>query len=113
MADETRTRYADVSGTSDRMPDELSSEIEKERQSSARLRDNLADTIKHSLPSKQEARDMLRSAGEKVQDTAQYVQDRYLRDMGSKAAAYARRQPLAAIGIAMACGFLIGRAIRR
>jgi ElaB/YqjD/DUF883 family membrane-anchored ribosome-binding protein len=33
--------------------------------------------------------------------------------MGSTAESYARRQPFVAIGIAMVCGFLIGRAIRR
>jgi ElaB/YqjD/DUF883 family membrane-anchored ribosome-binding protein len=113
MAIRDEVRYSDTTGTADVMPDRMASDIERERQSSARLMDSFAASLRKNLPSKDEARDMLRTAGEKVQNAAHYVQDEYLKDMSSGVERFARRRPGVSIGTAVLVGFLLGRALRR
>jgi ElaB/YqjD/DUF883 family membrane-anchored ribosome-binding protein len=83
---------------------DLTAELEKSRESAARLLENLAQKIG--------AAPVVRSAAENVQRAAHYVQAHSVRDIFTGIDRAARRRPVAAIGIAVAAGFLLGRAIR-
>ncbi len=109
---EEQIRHADISGAADPMPPRLAADLEKERQSSARLMDKLSESIKANIPSKEEAREMLHDAGTKVQDAARYVREHYLKEVTSGVEGYARRRPAASLAVAAAAGFLLGRALR-
>jgi hypothetical protein len=87
-----------------RSSQDLTADLEKSRESAARLLESLAQKI-GTAP-------VVRSAAENVQRAAHYVQDHSVRDIFTGIDRAARRRPVAAIGIAVVAGFLVGRAIR-
>jgi hypothetical protein len=107
------TEPIDRTGTPDEMPVAISAEIEKQRQSSARLLRDFADTLQRTartLPSKAG-----RSAGRaatQLQISARYVQRQYLRGMAGGLSRTASRHPVPALLVAAAAGYVVGRALR-
>jgi hypothetical protein len=87
-----------------RSPQDLTSELEKSRESAARLLDSLAQKI-GTTP-------VVRSAAGGIQRAAHYVRANSVKDVFAGIGHAARRRPAAAIGIAVVAGFLVGRAIR-
>jgi hypothetical protein len=87
-----------------RGPQDLTSELEQSRKSAARLLEGLAQRLG--------AAPAVHSAAEGVQRAAHYVQAHSVKDIWSGIGSAARRRPVAAIGIAVVAGFLVGRAIR-
>jgi ElaB/YqjD/DUF883 family membrane-anchored ribosome-binding protein len=96
------------------MPDEavpaqsqqdLESELNKSKQSSARLLDDLARKVGSNRT--------LRSATQGVQRAAHYVQEHSAKDIAVEAERLMRKQPVVTIAVAITAGFLVGRAIRR
>ncbi len=95
------------------MPDEsvsaeetrhLIDELDRSRESAARLLEGLAQKIG--------AAPALRSAADGMQRAAHYVQAHSVKDVFQGIGRAARRRPAAAIAIAIAAGFLAGRALR-
>lgn len=95
------------------MPDEtvstqgsqdLIAELEKSRESAARLLESLAQKIG--------AAPVVRTAADGVQRAAHYVQAHSVKDVLNGIERAARRRPAATIAIAVVAGFLVGRAIR-
>ena len=95
MADET---------VSARNAYELQAEVEKSRESAARLLDTLAHKVG--------AHRAVRTAASSVQRAAHYVQAHSLKDVATELEEAARSRPVASLAIAAIAGFLIGRAIR-
>lgn len=87
-----------------RAPRDLTLELEKSRESSARLLEALAQKI-GAAPG-------MRSAAGSVQRAAHYVQAHSVKDVLAGIDRAARRRPVAAIGLAVLAGFLVGRAMR-
>ena len=83
---------------------ELQAEVEKSRESAARLLDTLAQKIG--------ANRAVRSAASGVQRAAHYVQAHSVKDVASGLEQAVRGQPAASIAIAAVAGFLVGRALR-
>jgi ElaB/YqjD/DUF883 family membrane-anchored ribosome-binding protein len=83
---------------------DLMAELDQSRESAARLLESLAQKIG--------ATPVVRSAADHVQRAAHYVQAHSVKDVLSGIERAARRRPVAAIGIAVIAGFLVGRAIR-
>jgi hypothetical protein len=73
-------------------------EIERERESSARLLNRFAAALRSSAP--------------RLQDAAHYVQDRYMRTMADGFGRSVRRRPGLSLAIALMAGIAIGRAFR-
>jgi ElaB/YqjD/DUF883 family membrane-anchored ribosome-binding protein len=84
---------------------EFESELDKSKQSSARLLDDLARKVGSNRT--------IRTAAHGVQRAARYVQEHSAKDIAVKAERLMRRQPVATIAIAITAGFLAGRALRR
>lgn len=95
MADETMPA---------RGADELLSEVEKSRESAARLLETLAQKLGSTQA--------LRSAAGGVHRAAQYVQAHSLKDMVAGAGRTVRKRPAYSIAAAVVAGFLVGRALR-
>ena len=95
MADET---------ISARNPYELQAEVDKSRESAARLLDTLAQKIG--------ANRAVRTAASKVQRAAHYVQAHSVKDVATGLGEAVRSRPAVSIAIAAAAGFLVGRALR-
>jgi hypothetical protein len=85
-------------------PKDFTQELEKSRESAARLLETLAQKIG--------AAPAVRSAADSVQRAAHYVQAHSVKDVIAGIDRAARRRPAAAIGLAVLAGFLVGRAIR-
>jgi ElaB/YqjD/DUF883 family membrane-anchored ribosome-binding protein len=83
---------------------ELQVEVEKSRESAARLLETLSDKIG--------ANRAVRSAASGVQRAAHYVQAHSVKDVATGLEKAARSRPVAAIAIAVVAGFLFGRALR-
>lgn len=83
---------------------DLIAELDKSRESAARLLESLAQKLG--------ATPVVRSAAGGVQRAAHYVQAHSVNDVLDGIERAARRRPVAAIGIAVAAGFLVGRALR-
>jgi ElaB/YqjD/DUF883 family membrane-anchored ribosome-binding protein len=79
-------------------------EVERSRESAARLLENLAQKVGGSRA--------VRTAASGVQRAAHYVQAHGVKDVATGIERVVRRRPAAAIAIAVAAGFLIGRALR-
>jgi ElaB/YqjD/DUF883 family membrane-anchored ribosome-binding protein len=84
---------------------DLESELNKSKQSSARLLDDLARKVGSNRT--------VRIATRGVQRAAHYVQEHSAKDIAVKAERLVRKQPIVTIAAAVAAGFLVGRAIRR
>lgn len=79
-------------------------EVERSRESAARLLDSLAQKLR--------ADRAVRTAAQGVQRAAHYVQEHGVKDVATGIDRIVRQRPAAAIGIAMVAGFLFGRALR-
>jgi ElaB/YqjD/DUF883 family membrane-anchored ribosome-binding protein len=87
-----------------RNPEDLQSELEKSRESAARLMENLAKRIGASRA--------VRNAANGVQRAAHYVQEHGWKDVAGGIDRAVRRSPGASILIAVVAGFFVGRALR-
>jgi ElaB/YqjD/DUF883 family membrane-anchored ribosome-binding protein len=85
-------------------PQELQSELDRSRESSARLLDNLARKVGGNRA--------VRSAATGVNRAAHYVQVHSARDVASEIEQLVRRRPGYSIAVAVAAGFLVGRALQ-
>lgn len=83
---------------------ELQVEVERSRESAARLLETLSDKIGASRA--------VRSAASGLQRAAHYVQAHSVKDVATGLEKAARSRPVAAIAIAVVAGFLVGRALR-
>jgi len=83
---------------------ELQVEVERSRESAARLLETLSDKIGASRA--------VRTAASGVQRAAHYVQAHSVKDVATGLEKAARSRPVAAIAIAVVAGFLFGRALR-
>ena len=83
---------------------ELQAEVEKSRESAARLLDTLAQKVG--------ANRAVRTAASKVQRAAHYVQAHSVKDVANGLGEAVRSQPAVSIAIAAVAGFLVGRALR-
>ncbi len=108
MAD---THYTDASGTPDVLPEKFSSEIERQREAAAKLLRRFATTLRR-IPARDKAGNVVNSARFKVQHAAHYVQEHYLKDAGAELDRLANRRPAVSLLVAVAAGYVIGRAIR-
>jgi ElaB/YqjD/DUF883 family membrane-anchored ribosome-binding protein len=79
-------------------------EVERSRESAARLLDSLAQKLK--------AERAVRSAATGVRRAAQYVQEHGVKDVATGIDRVVRQRPAAAIAIAIVAGFLFGRSLR-
>lgn len=95
MADET---------LSARNAHELQAEMEKSRESAARLLDTLAQKLGGNRA--------VRSAASGVQRAAHYVQAHSMKEVATGIERAVRSRPVSAMAIAVVAGFLVGRAIR-
>ncbi len=101
MFDET---MGPESETANPVSRDVLTELEKSRQSAARLLETLAQKL-GAAPG-------MRGAAGGVQRAAHYVQAHSIRDAITGIDRAARRRPAYAIGIAVVLGFFVGRAIR-
>jgi ElaB/YqjD/DUF883 family membrane-anchored ribosome-binding protein len=83
---------------------ELQAEVEKSRESAARLLENLSRKIGASRA--------MRTAATSVQRAAHYVQAHSVRGVATGIDRAVRTRPAASIAIAVVAGFFIGRALR-
>ncbi len=86
-------------------PRDLQSDLEKSRESAERLLDTLARKIGASRA--------VRNAANGMQRAARYVHVQSARDFTAGLERLVRRRPAYAIAVAIAAGFLAGRAFRR
>jgi ElaB/YqjD/DUF883 family membrane-anchored ribosome-binding protein len=85
-------------------PQDLAAELEQSRESAARLLENLARKIG--------ATRAVRGAAGSIGRAAHYVQAHGMEDMAAGIGRLVRRRPAYSIAIALAAGFLVGRALR-
>ncbi|MBZ5580832.1 MAG: hypothetical protein LAQ30_01270 [Acidobacteriia bacterium] len=85
-------------------PQDLQSELDKSRESAERLLENLARKIGASRA--------VRNAANGMQRAARYVHVHSARDFTAGIERLVRRRPAYAIAVAIAAGFLVGRAAR-
>jgi ElaB/YqjD/DUF883 family membrane-anchored ribosome-binding protein len=83
----------------------VDAEVEQSRQSAARLLENLRRKLRRNLA--------VRNAAYGVERAARYVRGRSLRRGAAAAKRFIRREPVVALSVALAAGFLLGRAIGR
>ena len=89
-------------------------ELERERQSSARLRNDFASAIRASAGTvKEKAGASVAWAAREARQAAHYVQDHYLREWSVGLWRFARRHPASALIAAVVVGYAAGRALRR
>jgi len=91
-------------GTPTQIPRELVAELDRSRESAARLLDKLAQKLGSNT--------MVRGAASGIGKAAQYVQAHSVEDMAAGAGRAIRKRPGVAIAAAVVAGFLVGRALR-
>ncbi len=84
-------------------------ELERERQTSRRLLNELAAAISRSAS---HAGDAMASAARRTGYAAQYVQEHYLREMVTGLGRFVRQHPAPSVAAVLLAGFLAGRALR-
>jgi hypothetical protein len=84
--------------------EELQAQVEKSRESAARLLDSLA----HKVGGYQ----FVRTAAIEVERAAHHVPAQSLKEVAAVIDRAVRRRPASAIAIAVVAGFLVGRALR-
>jgi len=84
--------------------DALQAELDRSRESSVRLLENLASRIG--------AKRVVQSAAGSVQRAAQYVQAHSVKDMASEVEQAVSRRPAYSIAAAVIAGYLLGCALR-
>jgi ElaB/YqjD/DUF883 family membrane-anchored ribosome-binding protein len=85
-------------------PQDLQSELDKSRESAARLLENLARKIG--------ANRAVRKTANGVNRAAQYVQHHSVKDLAAGMERLVRRRPVYSIAAAVIAGILVGRALR-
>lgn len=83
---------------------DLLAEVEKSRESAARLLDSLAHKVG--------ANRTVRRAATEVQRAARYVQAHSVKDVATEIERAVRSRPASAIAVAVVAGFFVGRALR-
>lgn len=83
---------------------DLEVELDKSRESAARLLETLAQKIGSARA--------MRTAATGVQRAAQYVQAHSVRDVATEIESAVRWRPALSIAVAVMAGYLVGRAIR-
>jgi hypothetical protein len=83
---------------------ELQAEVERSRESAARLLDSLAQKVG--------ANRAVRTAASNVQRAAHYVQAHSVKDVATGIEKAMRNRPGAALAVAVIAGYLAGRALR-
>jgi ElaB/YqjD/DUF883 family membrane-anchored ribosome-binding protein len=86
-------------------PHDLQTELDKSRESAARLMESLGRKIG--------ANRAVRRTAYSVNRAAQYVQRHSVKDMAAEVERLVRRRPEYSIAAAVLAGFLVGRALRR
>lgn len=95
-------------------PETMRAELEKQRQSSARLMDDFAHAIRSSAGTvREKAGTSAAWAAREARQAAHYVQDRYLREWSIGVGRFVRRHPAPALIVLLAAGYALGRALRR
>lgn len=95
-------------------PETMRRELEAQRQSSARLLNELGSAIRSSAGTvKDKAGDGMAWAARRAGHAAQYVQDRYLRDNAADLGRLIRRHPGSSLVVAAVAGYVFGRVLRR
>ncbi len=95
-------------------PETMRAELEKQRQSSARLRDDFARAIRSSAgTAREKAGASAAWAAREARQAVHYVQDRYLREWSIGLGRFIRRHPAPAVIVLVAAGYALGRALRR
>ncbi|PWT85975.1 MAG: hypothetical protein C5B56_13180 [Proteobacteria bacterium] len=87
-----------------RSAQDLQVELEKSRESAARLLETLAQKIGGTRA--------VRTAASSVQRAAHYVQAHSMKDVATEIDHAVRWRPAVSIAVAVVAGFLVGRAIR-
>ena len=91
----------------------MRSELEKQRQTSLRLLNDLASAIYRSASQvTNRAGGAVASAARRTGSAAQYVQDQYLREMVTGLGRFIRRHPAPSLAAAVIAGIVVGRALR-
>ena len=85
-------------------PERMQSDLEKSREASARLLDNLARKIRMNRA--------LRGAASGVERAAHYMRGQTVRKATLRLDRMVRLRPVYSIALAAAAGFLVGRALR-
>lgn len=88
-----------------RYDEAMYAEVEQSRQSAARLLDSLRRKLRRNVAA--------RNAAHSVERAARYVQVRSARDGVAVVKRFVRREPVVAISIAVAAGFLLGKTVGR
>ena len=91
----------------------MRSELEKQRQTSRRLLNDLASAIYRSASHvTNRAGGAVASAARRTGSAAHYVQDQYLREMVTGLGRFVRRHPAPSLAAAVIAGVVVGRALR-
>ncbi len=86
------------------IPVQMQSELERSRETSARLLDNLSRKIRYNRA--------LRGAAGGIERAARYMRGENMRKATAGLDRLVRKRPLYSIAAAAAAGFLVGRALR-
>lgn len=91
----------------------MRSELERQRQTSRRLLNDLASAIYRSASHvTNRAGGAMASAARRTGNAAQYVQDQYLREMVTGLGRFIRSHPAPSLAVAILAGVVVGRALR-
>jgi ElaB/YqjD/DUF883 family membrane-anchored ribosome-binding protein len=110
MGTESQPLLPSAGQTAELPPASIRTELEKQRQTSARLLQDMAAAITRSAGNVRRRAD---SAARRTGQAAQYVQERYVREMVTGAGRVIRRHPAASLTAVVLAGFLIGRSLAR
>jgi hypothetical protein len=95
-------------------PTTMRAELERERQSSARLRNDFASAIRSSAGTvKEKAGTSVAWAAREARQAARYVQHHYVREWSAEVGRFVRRHPAPALIVAVVAGYAAVRALRR
>jgi ElaB/YqjD/DUF883 family membrane-anchored ribosome-binding protein len=91
----------------------MRTELEKQRQTSRRLLNDLGSAIyKSASHVRNRAGGAMASAARRTGNAAHYVQEQYLREMVTGLGRFIRRNPAPSLAAVLIAGFLVGRALR-
>ena len=91
-------------------PSSVREGLEQQRQTSARLLNELAAALSKSAGSVSER---AAAAARRTGQAAHYVQERYLKEAATGLGRFIRRHPASSLLVAVIAGFAVGQAIRR
>ena len=91
-------------------PASMRTELEKQRQVTARLLGDLGSAITRSA---RQVRRGANSAARRTGHAAQYVQEHYVRDWVAGLGRLVRKHPASSMAVVVLAGYAVGRALRR